>query len=289
VSTSLNNTGQFEANPISEQWIDLRLISTIRLALAATALLLIFIDPSEPGHVRPTYIVLALYTIYSAVVLSVSLRRSDLIPTEYMHWLDMVWYLALISVSSSTSNIFFNFFFFAILVASFGWGYIAGLRLTLVSGVLFTVLGVLTAPPHPEFELNRLMLRSIQLLILGFLISRWGGFRINLRDRLQLLRNVTVFSNPRFGIDRTINAVLESLRAFYDADSAMLLVPAEGDGDSYQIYRIRRDSEVTGASPAIISAEAAALFLLPSRHHAVIHRKDGQGQTLFFEIGRAHV
>lgn len=285
MSTSLNNTGQLQANPISEQWIDLRLISTIRLTLAATALLLIFIDPSEPGrYVRPTYIVLALYTIYSAVVLSVSLRRSDLIPTQYMHWLDMVWYLALISLSSSTNSIFFNFFFFAILVASFGWGYTAGLRLTLVSGVLFTVVGVLTAPPQPEFELNRLMLRSIQLLILGFLISRWGGFRINLRDRLQLLRNVTVFSNPRFGIDRTINAVLESLRTFYDADSAMLLVPAEGDGGSYQIYRIRRDSQVTGASPAVIGAEAAALFLLPSPYHAVIHHKDGRGQTLFFDL-----
>lgn len=285
MSTTLNNTGQLQADPISEQWIDLGLISTIRLTLAATALLLFFIDPSEPGrYIRATYIVLSLYTIYSASVLSVSLRRSDLIPTQYMHWFDMVWYLALISLSSSTNSIFFNFFFFAILVASFGWGYTAGLRLTLVSGVLFTVLGVLTAPPQPEFELNRLMLRSIQLLVLGFLISRWGGFRINLRNRLQLLRNVTLFSNPRFGIDRTINAVLESLRAFYDADSTLLLVPAQDEGGSFQIYRIRRDSQVTGASPAVIGAEAAALFLLPSPYHAVIHHKDGQGQTLFFDL-----
>ncbi len=98
------------------------------------------------------------------------------------------------------------------------------------------------------------MLRLIQLLILGYLISRWGGFRINLRNRLQLLKDVTVFSNPRFGIDRTINAVLESLRAFYDADSALLLVAAKSGAESYQMYRIRRGSQATGASPPVIGS-----------------------------------
>ena len=285
----LNNTSQSHVDPLSEHWIDLRLISTLRLILAATALLVLFIDPSEPGrYVNATYVVLALYTIYSALVLIVSFRRSDLIPTQYMHWIDMVWYLALIALSNGTSSIFFNFFFFAILVASFGWGYMAGLRLTLVSTVLFTVVGVLTALQEPAIELNRLMLRPIQLVILGFLISRWGGFRINLRNRLQLLRDVTLFSNPRFGIDRTINAVLESLRAFYDADGALLLFPAKDGDESYQIYRIRRGSQVNGASPATIGAEAAALFLLPSPYHAVIHNKDGQGQTLYFDLNTRH-
>jgi signal transduction histidine kinase len=285
VSTSLDNTAQLQANPISEQWIDLRLVSTMRLILAATALAVVFFDPSEPGrYVKPTYTVLALYTIYSGIVLSLSLRRSDLIPTQFMHWFDMVWYLALVSLSSGTSSIFVNFFFFAILVASFGWGYKAGLRLTVVSTVLLIVVGILTALRGPEFELNRLILRPIQLLVLGFLISRWGGFRINLRNRLQLLRDVTLFSDPRFGIDRTINGVLERLRSFYDCDGALLLVPAKGAEESYQIYRIRRGSQVTGASPVIIGAEAAALFLMPSSHHAVIHHKDGQGQTLFFDL-----
>lgn len=285
MSTSFNNTTHSHADPLSEQWFDLRLVSTMRLILAATALVVIFIDPSEPDrYVKLTYTVLALYTLYSAVVLVLSIRRSDLIPAQQMHWFDMVWYLGLISLSSGTSSIFFNFFFFAILVASFGWGYTAGLRLTLVSAVLFTIIGVLTAPREPEFELNRLILRPVQLLILGFLISRWGGFKINLRNRLQLLKDVTVFSNPRFGIDRTINAILERLRAFYDADSALLLVLAKGGEGSYQMYRIRRGSEPTGAPPPIIGAEAAALLLLPSPHHAVIHRKRGPAQTVLFDI-----
>jgi signal transduction histidine kinase len=277
-------------DPLSEHWIDLRLVSTARLILAATALVVIFIDPSEPDrYVRLTYSVLALYTLYSALIFVLSISRNDLIPARYMHWFDMVWYLGLISLSSGTNSIFFNFFFFAILVASFGWGYTAGLQLTVVSAVLFTVVGVLSAPGGSAFELNRLILRPVQLLILGFLISRWGGFKINLRNRLELLKDVTIFSNPRFGIDRTINAILERLRAFYDADSALLLLMAKGGAESYQMYRIRRGNQPTGASPPVMGGDAAAILLQPSGHQAVIHRKYGPARTLLFDINTREV
>src|SRR5262249_8027348 len=179
--------------------------------------------------------------------------------------------------------------FFAILVASFGWGYKAGLRLTLFSAVLFTVVAVATASlGGPAFELNRLMLRVMQLLILGFLISRWGGFKINLRNRLQLLKDVTIFSNPRFGIDRTINAILESLRAFYEAESALLLVLAKGGAGSYHMYRIRLGSQSNGGAPTTIESEAAALLLMPSADYAVIHSQHRREQTIFFVLNTPH-
>ena len=257
----------------------------MRLMLAAAALLVVLIDPSEPArYVNLTYIALALYTIYSGAILLLSIRRSDLIPARHMHWFDMVWYLALIALSNGTSSMFFGFFFFAILVASFGWGYTAGLQLTIVSAILFLLVGILSASEGPAWELNRLLLRPIQLLILGFLISRWGGFKINLRNRLQLLKDVTVLSNSRFGIDRTINAILERLRSFYDADSALLLVPVKGNKESYQVYRARRGNNSAALTPPVISAEAAALFLQPFPNHAVIHRKDGPGQTKLFDV-----
>jgi signal transduction histidine kinase len=284
MSSNLAGTNYPNADTLSERWIDLRLVSGMRLMLAASAFLVILIDPLEPGrNVGLTYIVLGLYTIYSTVFFILSVRRSDLIPARLMHWFDMVWYLLLIALSSGRSSIFFTFFFFAILVASFGWGYNSGLRLTLVSAILVSIVGIVVALGH--VELNRLMLRPIQLLILGYMISRWGGFKINLRNRLQLLKDVTVLSNPRFGIDRTINAVLESLRAFYDADACLLLIPANTtDEESYQMYRVRRGVHSTGAAPPELGAEAAALFLLPSPNYAVIHRKDGKKQTVLFDI-----
>ncbi len=285
MSSNLTSTSHSNADVLSERWIDLRLVSATRLMLATSALLVILIDPSEPNHYLGLTYTVSLYTIYSAVFCVLAIQRSRLVPVDIMHWLDMVWYLALVALSGGTNSVFFNFFFFAILVASFGWGYTSGLRLTLVSTVLFTIVGLLSAPPGSAFQLNRLLLRPILLLILGYMISRWGGFKINLRKRLQLLKDATILSNPRFGIDRTINAILESLRAFYDAESCLLIILGKsGEGKSYQVYRVVRGVHATGASPPEIDADAAQLFLLPSQNDAIIYSQDGGRQTVLFDV-----
>src|SRR6266508_4186975 len=113
----------------ADWWIDARMISPMRLVLAATALLIIYIDPSQPDRlVGLTYSLLIGYTVYSAGVLLLSLLAPRRLPLGVLHWLDMIWYVALIAASSGTSSIFFLFFFFPILVASFRWGFASGLR-----------------------------------------------------------------------------------------------------------------------------------------------------------------
>jgi len=101
------NGNDASSDPLSERWIDLRLVSGTRVMLAASALLVFIIDPVENSHfVGPTYVTLLLYTIYSAVLVFLSIRRSDLVPISYMHWLDMVWFLILIALSNGTSSKF---------------------------------------------------------------------------------------------------------------------------------------------------------------------------------------
>ena len=196
-----------------------------------------------------------------------------------LHWLDLLSYLLLIAISNGTNSIFYYYVFFPIIIASFGWGLTAGLQLTLAAAVLFTTVGYLTA--GPAFELNRFLLRPIQLLVFGYLISRWGGHKIELRNRLQLLKDMTFFSNPRFGIDRTIKSILESLRAFYDADACLLLIPGkENDGKRYQMYRVAQGNHPTGTLPREIEREAVGIFFLPAANHGVIYRKKTRAQTL---------
>jgi signal transduction histidine kinase len=272
---------QSQENPVHDRWIDLKVVAAMRTMLAATTLLVTLIDPSEPGRYVPlAYVTLALYTIYSAVVLLLALYRSEMIPTGIMHWLDVAWYLTLIAFSSGTNSLFFNFFFFAILAGSFGWGMKTGLRLTIASASLFTIIGIITAASDPHFELNRFLLRSIQLLVLGYMISRWGGFKINLKNQLQMLKDVTVVSNPRFGIDRTLSAILEQLRKFYDADGCLLLMLQGSDHErSYQMYRVRRDVHSTGAAAPLIGDQDAQLFLPELKDAAIIYRDNGKGKA----------
>ena len=278
---------------VSERWVDLRRISALRVVLALAALFVTYVDPSAPDRfVGFTYLALIGYASYSFVIYFLAVRHAQVLPLNILHWLDIAWYIPLIALSNGTNSIFFYFFFFAILVASFGWGFTSGMRVTVVSTVLFTLVGYATVPAEPEFRLNRLLLRPILLLVLGYMIASWGGLQNKLRARLLLLRNVSVLSNPRFGVARTIQSVLESLRSSYRADSCVLVLPkVEAEkpirlyGSStegpYILYRSDYGTPDPKYSSLEIPEETARVFLTSSPTHAIIHR--GNDETSFYD------
>jgi signal transduction histidine kinase len=258
----------------------------MRLILASSALLIIYVDPSEPDRLaRLTYGALMLYVIYSSLLyLSFFLSSSHLRPPRsWTHWVDVCWYLLFIALSSGTNSIFVFFFFFAILVASFEWGFAAGLRVAIVSATLFTLIGYLTAPAEPAFQLNRFLLRPIYLLVLGYLIAYWGGYEIKLKQRLQFLKDITGLSNPRFGVERTIHSALEQFRSFYDADKCLLILYGE-DPDVYHLWRVNRQGGNHEDSVEIINAEIANIFLSPSPRQVIIHRSKRGSGTFLYDI-----
>ncbi|HEU0253616.1 MAG TPA: histidine kinase, partial [Pyrinomonadaceae bacterium] len=272
-------------DPLSEQWIDLRLIAGMRVVLATAALLVVLIEPIRGRWAIPTHIALVLYSLYALLVYHLSVRRNPLAAKRWIPWLDLLWYLPLIAFTSNTNSIFYYFFFFSIIVASFSWGLNEGLLLTLASAAIYTIVGLVTAPRNRPIDMNRLLLAPIGLLIFGYIIARWGGYHTQLKNRLKLLKEVTIFSNPRFGIDRTIKAILESVRDFYDAEACLLVIPGKpGDDESYQLYRVVRGVHPSRSAPPEIGQEAAAPFLAPSLDYAVIYRRDRNSHTRLFDV-----
>ena len=272
-------------DPLSEQWIDLRLIAGMRVVLSTSALLVVLIEPlRSPRWSIPTYVALVLYSLYGLLIYHLSIRRNPVVAHRVVPWLDLIWYCPLIVFTGDTSSLFYYFFFFSIIVASFSWGLNDGLRLTLASAVIYTIIGVLTTKDSP-IDLNHLLPAPIGLLIFGYIIARWGGYHTQLKNRLKLLKEVTVFSNPRFGIDRTIKAILESVRSFYDAEACVLVIPGKpGEAESYQMYRVARGIHASRSAPPEIGHDAAAQFLSPSLDYAVIYRKNGASQTRLFDV-----
>jgi len=270
-------------DPLSEQWIDLRLIAGLRVVLGTSALLVLLIGPIGPlGWDMPTYYILVCYSLYGLLIYHLSIRRNPLVAHKALPWLDMLWYVPLIALTSDANNLFYYFFFFSIIVASFSWGLTYGLRLTLASAAIYTIVGLITVRDRP---LDHLLMAPIGLLIFGYIIARWGGYHTQLKNRLKLLKAVTVFSNPRFGIDRTIKQILQSIRAFYDAETCVLVVPGKpGDDDSYLMYRVARGTHPSRSAPPEIGHEAAEQFLAPSLDFAVIYKKNGAAQTRWFDV-----
>jgi signal transduction histidine kinase len=271
------------------------MISAMRVVLACSALVVTVIDPSEPDSlVFPIYLALTGYVIYSGVIYILAIRHSRILTGKFLHWLDVAWYLALVAVSSGTNSIFFFFFFFAILVGSFGWGFNEGLRVTIVSAVLFTIVGYATGPPQPELQLNRLLLSTIQLLVLGYMIAFWGRIQSSLKSRLGLLKEVSLVSNPRFGVERTIRSVLESLRSSYHAETCLLILPKSPAGQSirlygsssegtYNLHRAEEGIEDPRNGLSEITGEVARSFLPASPTQAIIYRKDKPAETLLYD------
>ncbi len=202
--------------------VDERLVNVTRFILALSALIIIFVDPAEPDRlVKITYTTLALYTVYSATVYVLGLRYPSRFRNIPLYWVDVAWYVVLVSLSSGTNSFFFFFFFFVILVASFRSGHKAGLKVTIVSATLFVAVGYFTTPA--PIEVNRLVLRAVYLASIGYLMAYWGGSEMTHKRRLALLKDVSRSSNPRFGVDQTIDSIMRKLREFYDADACLLI------------------------------------------------------------------
>ncbi len=176
-----------------------RMISGLRLVLTVAALVITHIDPTEPSRfATATYSVLILYVLYSLALHVVALKGVEfsLLLQYSLHWIDAGFYVALIGLSNGTNSIFFVLFFFCIIVASFRWGFAAGIRVTIVSVVLFVIVGYAMRPPAPEFDLDRFILRTSALPVLGYMIAHWGGYELRLKRRLGLLKEISTLSNP---------------------------------------------------------------------------------------------
>ena len=252
--------------------VDNRTIALIRVLLAFLALIVTAIAPASPDRlIEITYLTLIAYCLYSVLLYIFSFKNVTIIPFHLRHWIDTGWYLVLVSLSGGTNSIFFFFFFFSILIAAFRWGFNSGLRVVIVSAILFTVIGFAAAPHDQEFELNLFLLRPAYLLLIGYLICYWGGQIVKLKRRLALHKDANKLSNPRFGIDQTIDTMLKRLRDFYDADQCLLIT---GISSPPYIWReVNRDAadedlkveRTEAAKPLINLPDKTAVFYQSNR------------------------
>ena len=87
-----------DQEPSALESVDDRMICLMRLILALSALLIIYIDPSEPDRfVAVTYGALVVYSLYSAVLYFLAVRRSRLLPNRVAHWVDIGCFLFIIA------------------------------------------------------------------------------------------------------------------------------------------------------------------------------------------------
>lgn len=247
--------------------LDMMLVAGVRAALAIASVFIIWFVPQErPRFVVVTYTSLIAYAIYSACVVWALARSRASLPHRALAWLDVAIAGYLVSLTAGTNSIFFFFFFFAIIWAAFTRGFREGMQITVASTFLFVVVGLVMLPFPASEEFERMLIRPVYLLALGFLISHWGGGELELKRRLTLLNEIGRARNSREGADATIDATLRRLCAFFGADSAVLALEQGAARTSGTLYTASAaDARARHASmPA--SRETIRMFMaIPER------------------------
>ena len=268
--------------PFSSRWpspdaSEQRSVAGLRLLLASAALVVVWIDPTQPEtNAAETYLALSLYTLYSAVLYAASLVNGvrALAFRRFEHWIDIGWSALLVGLSGGPKSLFFVLFFFPILVAAFRWGFRAGLAATAASTALVLTVSGAVAYGEGVMDLNRFLLRPVYLAVLGWVISQRGGFETLLKRRLALLKEIGRLSNPRLGTDRTIGSSLERLRDFYDADDCLLITAGTAD-EGARLRRATRDAPERCYREDPLPADlASTLLALPPQHALVFPGPD---------------
>lgn len=210
-------------------------------------------------------------------------------PPRDTYWGDVLFCAYLVTLTQGTNSLFFTFFIFAILSASFSRGMQEGMMVTGASVILF-ILASLWFEPSARFGFDQTLVRPIYLLTLGYMISYWGGHEITQRRRIKMLQEVNNQLNPRFGYDHAIRVNLERILNFFEAKDCILVLQLPTIATGYLSYHIsqvkpRQEKEKYSSihqdtsNPNAINEELAKILLsLPTSFSGCYHHEPSSWQ-----------
>jgi signal transduction histidine kinase len=237
--------------------VDVRMIAVMRCILSFSGLVIAYVDPTQPAIFSAlTYSSLIIYGVWSAVLAIMAfLRDPAAAPPRHTHWGDVLFCAYLVTLTQGTNSLFFSFFLFAILSASFSRGYKEGLLVTGASVILF-ILASLWFEPGAKFGFDQTLVRPIYLFTLGYMISYWGGHEITQRLRMKMLQEVNSQSNPRYGYDHAIRANLERILNFFEASECILVLRRPTIPPTYISYKVSHQQHEQDNQEAAANADS---------------------------------
>ena len=249
------------------------MIPLMRLMLALSGLLIFALNsPDYSSKLAFNFDGLTLYSscaycLYAALHYLFPDAMLKVFKLEWLHWIDLTWYLALNSLNGGVDSPFFSFFFFAILVASFRFGFAEGMRVTIACVVLSVfshgLLGYYSLLAYSaENPVYASIVNSMSLLILGYLIANWGGIEMLQKRQLKLLSEINCMPNTHLSAEQVMGVSIEIMRKFYGAHTCLAVMKMPDVG--YVMFKVEKDStKPMMLNQPLDSGLAAHLLALP--------------------------
>jgi signal transduction histidine kinase len=223
-----------------------RWLAIARVFLAASALVAIYMDPTQLGNSPAAYGLLGFYMGNSILVLML-VRRRDASTASFrvlVHAADIVWPAFISVFAEGPRSPFFLFFFFVLTAAAYRWGLWATLSTAAAEVVLLWAESLLlfhlwatrggSLPWHAlsglqinmsEFEPKRLFMLSVYLLVMGLLLGYLAEQQKHLREEKAVVTRLLSKVRVDAGLTGTLQQISQEIVSMYGA--ARLLVASQ--------------------------------------------------------------
>lgn len=215
-----------------------RMLATARVLLAVLALFAIWLDPTEPTrYATLAYILLTVYMVYSCGIWGVLQRITH---TGRLPWLllmtDLIFPTVFMLFTEGPNSPLFMFFVFVMTSAAIRWGFAASLGTALMGAVLVGLEAVIVdvAPSGwrlgvgSHLEINRYVIRTSYLLILGLLIGYMAEQDKQVQAENDFLRRLLEKARPDAGVRTAMYGLLaEIVQLFPCAEARMVMQHAQ--------------------------------------------------------------
>jgi len=196
-----------------------RLVAISRLILAIFSLLAIYLDPTQPARSSEiAYFILAAYVVYSGALLVILEQFAVNRPAAYLvHGVDILTFGVVISLTDGPTSPFFVLLTFALFAATIRWGWRGAAFTTLATVGIYGTLAALS--DDLTNDLNRIVMRSIYLVVAGVLFAYFGSIIERMRHGVASLAGSS--AQAWLGGDTPIASVLRRAAAITRATRAM--------------------------------------------------------------------
>ena len=232
-----------------------RWLATARVFLAISALVALWMDPSELSYSPWAYAILGLYIVHGVVVMLLLRFRKESTPSFRLlvHASDIVWPVLVVLFASGQGGPFLLFFVFVLGASAYRWGLweTFGTAVVTVSllwleslaiqhGAVSRIDSFLSSHGlyklhvrQTQFEPKHLFMLSAYLLVMGLLLGYLAEQQKRLRAERAIIARVLGRARVEAGLTGTLQDILGELLQMYNAPRALI---ASQETNKYRVF-----------------------------------------------------
>jgi signal transduction histidine kinase len=232
-----------------------RYLASARVFLAISALVAMWMDPSELGYSRWGFGILGLYIVHGIVVMLLLRFRKESTASFRLlvHASDIIWPVLVILFATGQGGPFLLFFVFVLGASAYRWGLwetfgtsVATVSLLWVEsfaikhGVAARIDEILTrhgwyplSVRTAQFEPKHLFMLSAYLLVMGLLLGYLAEQQKRLRAERAIIARVLGRARVEAGLTGTLQAILGELLTVFGSRRALM---ASQETNKYRVF-----------------------------------------------------